>query len=79
MMTSDLVARVGLKTRREDDPYFQNRQRLFSFQMSVVFFETFNGSDLDFGIRLLKPLNELPWGSSLAIAFIQVLYFTDIS
>lgn len=73
MITPDLVARVGLKTRREDDPYFQNHSRLFSFQMSILFHESFNGSDLEFGIRLVKPLNDLPWGSSLAIAFIQVL------
>jgi hypothetical protein len=51
IITPDLVARVGIKTRTENDPYFMNHQRLFSFQMSIVFLETINGSDLDFGIQ----------------------------
>ena len=38
-----------------------------------MFKESIIGSDLDFGIQLTKPLNYLPWGSSLAIAFIQFI------
>jgi hypothetical protein len=54
------------------DDYFANKSRLFSFQIQGRFAQEWPGDDLEFGVFLDQPLSNFPFGSSLAIAFIQV-------
>ena len=80
IVSPHFVGRVGIriKTPTTAHPeileYFKERQRLFCFQIQGRFQKEWSGDDIEFGVCLAKPIHRLPFGSSLAIAFIKVLY-----
>ena len=81
VVSEHFVGRINVYVKSKYQPhihtdkvqdYFCNKSRLFSFQMQGRFAQEWPGDDVEFGVHLDQPLSNIPFGSSLAIAFIQV-------